>query len=165
MLIYHGYWGDWGSTEYCPDHGYAVAFKQRVEEHQGKGDDTSLNSICLICNTGEEVCSETGLFGSWASSSDCKQGFYASDFKLEEYQGKGDDTAANELKLKCRDENWKATGNGGPWGSWQGRQYCPGAHVICGIQTRVEANLGHGTRKDDSALNGVKLVCCKDKWN
>ena len=163
VLTYWGYWGDWGSTEYCPDHGYAVAFKQRVEANQGRGDDTALNSICLICNTGKEVCSKTGLFGSWASSSNCKQGFYASDFKFEGNQGRGDDSAANELKLKCRDGSWKTTGNGGPWGSWQGYKYCPSAHVICGIQTRVERNLGNG--KDDSALNGVELVCCKDKWN
>ena len=173
-LKYPGIWGGWGDLELCPHSGYAVGFRQRVEEDQGDGywagaDDTALNSICLKCNTGGEVCSKQGFWGSWGSSDDCDKGFSAANFRFERRKserGGKDDSAANDLKLLCgegADGEWMTTGNGGPWGDWQGEQYCSGGQVICGIKTRVEPALGH--KSDDSALNGVELVCCDFKWD
>ena len=163
-IVYSGYWGDWGPVQYCPNNGYAVKFKQRVEEDRGGRDDSALNSICLVCNQGQEVCSSTGWWGSWATSSECKAGFIQANFKIESMQGGGDDSAANELKLRCGDgssNNWKTTSNAGKWGSWQGVKSCGYKKVICGISTRIERQRGG---RDDSALNGVELYCCRDEW-
>ena len=158
-LSYHGYWGRSGNWEYC-DGGYAVSFRQRVEGKQDKGDDTALNGICLKCNNGREICSRTGPWGGWAGSQHCSAGYKGSDFKIESKQGEGDDTAANGLKLFCASGGSHVTSNMGPWGSWQGRQYCHNGQRICGIKTRVERVLGNGNKEDDTALNGVYLRCC-----
>ena len=56
-LRYEGLWGHWGKQELCPKNGYAVAYKQNVQQWQNDGNNTALNSICLICNTGGEICS------------------------------------------------------------------------------------------------------------
>ena len=150
---FDGLWGKWGEEELCPSNGYVVSFKQRVEEYQGaNGNDSALNSICLICNTGKEVC---------------KKGFYRADLNFEEDQGHGDDTAANDFKMKCRDGNWITADNGKTWGKWLGFKACPDKQIICGMKTRIQSPQGERVREnrdDDSALNGVELVCCRDKW-
>ena len=167
-LRYDGIVGSWGDQELCPSNGYAVSFKQRVEDWQGEdGDDTGLNSICLICNTGKEVCSSGKSWGSWSDeTSKCKRGFYGADLRFEPYQGKGDGTAANDFKMKCRDGSWKTADNGKTWGSWLGFKACPSDQIICGLKTRVQEWQGGGNddSADDSALNGVELACCHDKW-
>ena len=84
--------------------------------------------------------------------------------KFERWQGNGDGTGTNELKLKCRDGTYKTTDNAGSWGDWLGYKTCLAKQVICGIKTRVQRWQGGGRRDDDTALNGVELVCCEDKW-
>ena len=44
-------------------------------------------------------------------------------------------------------------GNWGVWGSWE---YCPNGGFATSFKQRVEANQGGG---DDSALNGICLIC------
>ena len=165
---FNGLWGKWGDQELCPSNGYVVSFKQRVEDWQGdNGDDSALNSICLICNTGKEVCSSTSIWGSWSDETSlCKKGFNGADLNFEEDQGYGDDTAANDFKMKCRDGNWRTADNGKTWGKWLGFKACPDKQIICGMKTRIQAPQGErrDNRGDDSALNGVELVCCRDKW-
>ena len=156
-LVYWGYWGSWGSWQYCRNGGYAVSFDQKVESPLGDGDDTALNGICLQCSTGGEVCSSYGDWGSWVISSKCYAGFRGADFKVEGKQGDSDDTAANGLELVCSSGGGYTTSNMGGWGSWWGYKYCISGQRICGIQTRVEGRQGNG---DDTALNGVDLMCC-----
>ena len=153
-------WGTWGSMEYCPDGGFATSFSTRVEGKMGrKGDDTALNAICLTCNTGGQVCSKKGGWGDWKSSSTSNEGFYGADFSIEPYRGrKGDDTAGNALVLYGTNDEKYVTGQENLYGKWQGRLNCVKGDVICGLRTKVEDALGEN--RDDTALNGVELVCC-----
>ncbi len=45
----------------------------------------------------------------------------------------------------------------GFWGSWWGWKYCPQYTYVCGVNVRIEWDQGGG---DDTALNGIRLVCC-----
>ena len=143
----------------CRNGGFATSFSQRVEKSQGGGDDTALNSICLQCSTGDEVCSRTGFWGSWATSGKSSSGFDGAKLRFEQSIGRGDDTAANELILYNGNTSYR-TGNGGVWGDWLDLRRCPSGQRICGLKTRVEKSIGRG---DDTALNGVVLQCCKKR--
>ncbi|XP_066920754.1 vitelline membrane outer layer protein 1-like [Clytia hemisphaerica] len=96
-------------------------------------------------------------------SKPCPGGFTAFKLKVEEEQGKAyvdDDTAANAIELRCADdEKWHKSKEGG-WGGWSGVKECPKGYRLAGIKTRVEKNQGGGAG-DDTALNGVTMVC---KW-
>jgi len=168
-LRYEGLWGGWGNMEYCPLKGHAISFSQKVEQPQGGGtDDTALNSICLQCSNGGQVCSRQGSSGVWSKSVTCQTGYVGADFKFEPFQGGrkflgpiNDDTAGNDLELVCSTGHTShRTKNGGPFGTWLGYQYCSQGQVICGLQTRVEPHQGAGRSADDTALNGVVLQCC-----
>ena len=178
-LKYEGLSGEWGKEELCPKNGYAVAYKQNVQPWQRDGDDTALNIICLICNTGDEICSKGKDWGKWSEpSAKCSEGFYGADLRFEPEQGEEDDTGANDFKLKCRNESWITAGNGKTWGDWLGFKACPSGEVICGLRTRVLDWQGERDKacvpmgflptcyevNDDTALNGVELVCCEDTW-
>ena len=136
-----------------------------MQDDQGQGyyeDDTALNSICLYCNTGHTICSDSGEWGEWGRSSrTCNSGFNAADFKLEGYKNLGDDTAGNALRLYCSSggsDPYEA--DGGEWGEYLDKLSCPADQVICGIKTRVD-KYGSWSGLDQTALNGVSLQCCK----
>ncbi len=140
-------------------------FKMRVQPNQGSGadnDDTALNSICLVCNNGMEVCSKQGTLGTWGSSTENTDGFSAADFLMERHQ---DDSAGGvNMKLyKHGSSGYTAYAISGvtvpTWGVWRGMQYCRKGAKICAIQTRVQDPLSSG---DDVALSGVKLFCCSN---
>ena len=134
-------------------------FKLQVEPSQDTGDDTALNSICLVCSNGEEICSKKGFWGAWGESEECSRGFIAADYKLE-LQSTGDNTAGNDFKLYCKPDETEFKVSEIPipgWGNWVGKKSCSQQSVICGIQTRVQEDQFDG---DDSTLNGVKLFCC-----
>ncbi|XP_063056400.1 vitelline membrane outer layer protein 1-like [Engraulis encrasicolus] len=120
-----GRWGSWGNMVSCP-HGYqAFGFRLKVEHKQGRGDDTALNSIQLHCrlvsNYHDRITIESsgGAWGSWTAYQSCGHSGYLSSFKLrvESPQGRGDDTAANNIMFRCSDDS-VLTGNGMSWGSW-----------------------------------------------
>jgi hypothetical protein len=54
------YWGDWGKVEYCPEGERATGFSLKTEREQGRGDDTALNAIALICTSGRRITSTQG---------------------------------------------------------------------------------------------------------
>ena len=136
--------------EFCSNGGYATSFKLRVEGDQGSGDDTALNSICLGCSHGDEICSNEGKWGNWGTAKNddkkpeadtCKEGFFAAKYRMEMKQYGSDDTAGNDLYLYCKDKE-----------------------SICGIKTRVEEDQGYCSDCDDTSLNGMELQCCEDIW-
>ena len=44
-----GKWGSWREPSFCPPNHYVCGLSQKVENSQGKGDDTALNSVALEC--------------------------------------------------------------------------------------------------------------------
>ncbi|XP_073479125.1 vitelline membrane outer layer protein 1-like [Aquarana catesbeiana] len=157
-----GNWGDWGWMDMCPPGTVATGFDLKVEPSQGKGDDTALNAIKLLCTKRwesgiyAEITSTTGRWGSWTGIQWCPSGFLVKfALQVEPSQGDGDDTAANNIMFQCSDNNI-LTGNGGRWGTFSYlSDICQSG--ICGIITRVEPDQGGG---DDTALNDVKFRCC-----
>ena len=80
---------------------------------------------------------------------------FPGDLKLFNRGPDIDDTAANKLVLYNGTEEYD-TGQENMRGDWQGKQDCPTDLVICGLQTRVEEKF----QGDNTALNGVVLLCC-----
>ncbi|XP_053241230.1 vitelline membrane outer layer protein 1-like [Podarcis raffonei] len=151
-----GPWGVWGPIEFCRE-GHANGFKLMVRPLQLK-DDTSLNGIRLICTDGSEIQSALGRYGRWTKKETCPKGRLISfSLRVLEPQGEWvDDTSANNIKFRCEDGlvlpghsiDW---GTYGPWSA-----ICPKG-AICGIQTRIDSELGTG---DITGLNDVLFYCC-----
>ncbi len=64
-------------------------------------------------------------------------------------RGKGggrDDTAANNLDIRCSQPNGDGShwlrGDGRTWGSWGRNIFCPSGTAVCGIATQVEGREG-----------------------
>lgn len=156
-----GKWGDWQEVKMCPHDFYAYGFSLRVERSQGKGDDTALNGIRLMCKhitypIDDIVVESPGIWGDWTTKHTCSDGYLDSfQLRVESSQGKGDDTAANNMNVHCSNGDiLHGDGTGwGNWGRWSSR--CPNG--VCGIQVRMEGRQGRG---DDTALNDVKMICC-----
>ncbi|KAK2827581.1 hypothetical protein Q7C36_018507 [Tachysurus vachellii] len=166
-------WGTWGLKEMCPMGYYAAGFSLKVAGYWESlliGDNTALNGIRLHCVNSLKgsgpytdyatVQSDTGSWGKWTDIQWCNSGMLKSfQLRVEPYQGTAwDDTAANNIKFKCSENDAEIKGAGmswGDWGSWS--DSCTGTG-ICGIQTMVEEPKGVG---DDTALNDVRLYCCE----
>ncbi|KAM4677595.1 vitelline membrane outer layer protein 1-like [Discoglossus pictus] len=157
-----GRWGKWGPIAWCPSGFKATGFSVKVEGNQGKGDDTAMNGIRLYCtspNVQQDqhyITSLAGPWGYWSAPSWCHNSYLVSfSLRVEEPQGDGDDTAANNILFRCSD-NSIISGAGLNWGS-----YGPSSSTckigICGMQTKVEDPQGGG---DDTALNDVQFFCC-----
>ena len=176
LRVYNGgRWGDWNPAQYCPHGQYATGYRLKIEGGQGRGDDTSMNGIELVCgtktqsSTGHTVTSKVGPWGSWYRSfTKCDQPEFLTSFNLqvERPVGKGDDTAANFVTFRCRHmfggnevELRQFPGHGfwGNFGGWS--TSCNGGSAICGIETKVEGRQGGD---DDTALNDVMFHCCDD---
>ncbi|CAH2272572.1 Hypothetical predicted protein [Pelobates cultripes] len=96
-----GRWGTWTDYSYCSN-GYLISFSLNVEPPQGNGDDTAVNNIKFRCSDGsvkEGVGLPWGTYGEWSSS--CNYGICGILTKVEEVQGRGDDTALNDIQMSC----------------------------------------------------------------
>ncbi|CAM4664127.1 unnamed protein product [Leuciscus chuanchicus] len=160
-------WGSWGFRSMCPSGTYAAGFSLKVERPIGRGDDTALNGIRLHCvdrskeSSGvhdyTSIESDVGNWGDWTDIKWCHSGHLTSfQLRVESSQGKGDDTAANNIRFTCSGGE-VLEGDGTDWGNWGNwSPNCMGKG-ICGIKTRVEGSQGRG---DDTALNDVRMFCC-----
>ena len=85
----------------------------------------------------------TDGYGSWTTRELCPGYSLAVGFELrsEPAQGSSDDTAANNLRLRCSDNN-VITGDGMFQGSWTGEQICDNTHAICALRAQIEPALG-----------------------
>ncbi|NXA56288.1 VMO1 protein, partial [Nothocercus julius] len=163
-----GPWGDWAWPEMCPEGSYATGVSFKVEPPQGAaGDDTALNGVRLFCSppaaggTSSAVESQSGRWGRWSEPHWCPHRGHLVGFALRvqapQHRLLSDEVAATNARFTCSDQH-VLQGPGterGEWGSWS--PPCPGA--VCGIQTRQEPP--GGLRSDDTALNDLRLLCCK----
>ncbi|RXN24612.1 vitelline membrane outer layer 1-like protein [Labeo rohita] len=122
-----GGWGSWGYRDMCAEGTYAAGFSLKVE-NPIDGDDTALNGIRLHCtdlskgskayhrytsvqsDVGSFQCSggsiltgdgtDWGDWGSWSQTCQGK-GICGIMTRVEEPQGRGDDTALNDVRMYC----------------------------------------------------------------
>lgn len=160
-------YGSWKSWEHCPSGSWVVSFQTKVERDQGSGsihftDDSALNAILMTCSDRlfTKISSGQGGWGEWRGESTmCRNGFSRFKLKIEEDQGYNlfqDDSTTNAIRMWCTEnKTWYKSGEGA-WGEWTPTEYCPTGYRITGIKTQIESNQGGG---DDTALNGVQLIC------
>lgn len=152
-------WGNWGPAESCAPGHFAVGFRSKIEPSIGRGDDTAMNGIELICNDQKRISSTVGPWGNWAESfSICPNGKFLIGFemRMERSQGRGDDTATNAVRMICEDFNIIKSRESS-WGEWSMINLCPAKFFICGLKTQVEPSQGKG---DDTSLNNILFYCC-----
>ena len=157
-----GSWGTWSAARYCAPGSFAVGYRMRVEKNQGSNDDSALNAVELECMNGQgnvsPVLAHDGSWGDWNDSTYCTDGGFITGgaVRFESSQGSGDDTAGNDVRMRCTNGDIQAPG-GGSSGAWTTAKTCPASTSVCGISVRFESSQGSG---DDTALNAVRLACC-----
>ncbi|XP_030645796.1 vitelline membrane outer layer protein 1 homolog [Chanos chanos] len=97
-----GWWGDWTEARFCYS-GSLKSFQLKVEPPQGDGDDTAANDIKFQCSNGEILEGGGMPWGDWGEwSTDCYDGGICGiQTRLEPPQGRGDDTALNDVRFFC----------------------------------------------------------------
>jgi Vitelline membrane outer layer protein I (VOMI) len=129
------------------------------------GDDTALNNIEFLCADSEGNIEDAFPlspgpgWGEWGNQTACNRGDLLVGFRLrvEEEQGDGDDTAANDMEVQCSGGAVLTPPNGGPWGEWGDFMYCEQDNsAVCGASLRIEPPIDG----DDTAVNDVKMYCC-----
>lgn len=154
-----GYWGGWGPLATCPAGKYVWGF--RLKSELPGGDDTALNAIEMYCSTDGSlpIKSKEGPWGKevkgpvFCSQSDGPvTGF---KIKIEKPVGDGDDTAAGNVRLICKNGKELKLEPSAQWGDWSPTFSCPSGQSANGFATRVEDPFDG----DDSALNGMRLHC------
>lgn len=141
-------------------------YKLKSEPNQGWGDDTALNDIALHCreanstNVTKSVSgSDPGPWGSFSSDKYCSGlDNPVVGFVVQHEMDKifWDDSAVNNIKLLCRNNEVISAYVNTHWGYWMKARRCTAGFAVMGISTQVEKYQGDG---DDSALNGIKLFC------
>jgi hypothetical protein len=147
-------------VSFCEKGVMAIGYNTKVEEPQGEGDDTALNSIKLICANGKEILAGEGNWGQWGNNAICPSGKYLNGFKLkvEPPQGAADNTATNGIRMFCSDGTEINNNHEGPWGDWSEAFMCPENKYICGYRQQIEPRLAAGL--DDTSMNNVLFFCC-----
>ncbi|XP_044856386.1 mucin-2-like [Mauremys mutica] len=98
-----GPWGWWGRVKKCPSGQRLTQFRLRVEPCRGLKDDTAANNIEFVCTGGAELRGHGGRRGKWGPQSrSCRRrGICTIATKVQAPQGKGDDTALNDVYFRC----------------------------------------------------------------
>ncbi|KAK2872225.1 hypothetical protein Q8A67_022122 [Cirrhinus molitorella] len=99
-----GHWGEWTKIKWCPS-GYLSAFQLRVQSSQGIKDDTAANNIRFKCSQEFLVQGKGTAWGEWGDWSPmCRgKGICGITTRIEGPQGRGDDTALNDVRMLCCD--------------------------------------------------------------
>ncbi|APJ02734.1 hypothetical protein [Silvanigrella aquatica] len=151
-----GFWGDWGFYDKCPLGQFVDGYTLLSEEEQINGDNTTLNGIVLHCSGGARATSSMSKWGSWVKPAYCNGPVKGFAIQIKPQKGNEDDTAANDLMLVCNNNSIAHAETRTHWGHWSHIYYCPTGQVILGLITRVEKQQYNG---DDTALNGVRMIC------
>uniref|UniRef100_A0A8C3F9Z1 Vitelline membrane outer layer protein 1 homolog n=1 Tax=Chrysemys picta bellii TaxID=8478 RepID=A0A8C3F9Z1_CHRPI len=87
----------------CPSGQRLTQFRLRVEPCRGLKDDTAANNIEFVCTGGAELRGDGRCWGKWGPQSrSCgPRGICTIATKVEAPQGKGDDTALNDVYFRC----------------------------------------------------------------
>lgn len=98
-----GLQGNWGFPKSCAGMDLVTGFQLRVDGPQGGGDDTAANDINMNCTGGYELKGGGGPRGSWGERKYCplSQAVCGMQLKIQNSQGRGDDTALNDVSLLC----------------------------------------------------------------
>merc|ERR1712002_265536 len=97
-------WGTWSGAVYCPElDNPVVGMAGKMEGKQGKGDDTTLNSVLLYCKTGNTaILAHRGYWGNWQGRLSCPPGTAVNGVKTQvEQPCDCDNTAMNGIQLHC----------------------------------------------------------------
>merc|ERR1719414_1667405 len=97
-------WGTWSGAIYCPElDNPVVGMAGKMDGKQGKGDDTTLNSVLLYCKTGNTVIlAHRGYWGNWQERLSCPPGTAVNGVKTQvEQPCDCDNTAMNGIQLHC----------------------------------------------------------------
>jgi len=97
-------WGTWSGAIYCPElDNPVVGMAGKMDGKQGKGDDTTLNSVLLYCKTGNTVIlAHRGYWGKWQGRLSCPPGTAVNGVKTQvEQPCDCDNTAMNGIQLHC----------------------------------------------------------------
>ena len=103
----HTNWGSYRGWKFCPEGSWAKSYSIKYEPSRGgKTDDNALTGIFLHCYDGQTkkatVGTEVALGWLYSESGKCGSDYLTSvRFLSEKSLGKGDDTAANDLDMKC----------------------------------------------------------------
>ncbi|MGI4840766.1 MAG: metallophosphoesterase [Janthinobacterium lividum] len=157
-----GYWGDWSPQYSECEPGAKIDGFGLVSENSAY-DNSALNAIRMHCSGPQQNESIRNLEGIWGSASAMQlcpgSNNYMVGFALRiTAKGAADETAATNMQMICKDDS-KLTGVvPRELGTWRKAFTCPAGYAATGFKTRVERNLG---TRDDSALNGLKLLCRK----
>ena len=160
--------GTYRGMGFCPPGTWAVGFNQRVQEPQGSGDDTALNSVYLLCADADghyvdNARSYDGLFGTWALTTICEgplNFLNCFNIRLERSIPFIDDTAANDVKMTCANGEVLSAGNGGKRGIWGTQSCCPERTAICG-RFCLEASYNVVFQ---SFTNKVDIICFWERY-
>lgn len=105
-----GPWGTYGSSKYCTQ-GFAHGYKLRAQNGQGAGDDVGAVDFQLQCtnfNGGISYVINSYYrhrlnWGTWSAEQNCpsKTAVCGITTQVEPGQGRGDDTALNNVALAC----------------------------------------------------------------
>jgi hypothetical protein len=156
----NGFWGGWGAMGICPDGKFVWGFRLKSEPDRGNNDDSALNAVEMYCSgdTSLPIRSKEGPWGS-----EIKGPMFCQDsdgpvtgFRIRiELPIDGDDSAAGNVRLICKNKKTLSLEPSAQWGEWSRDFFCPQGQAANGFVTRVE----DPHDGDDSALNGLRLQC------
>lgn len=154
-----GYWGSWGPISKCPAGKFVWGFRLKSEPSVD-GDDTALNAVEMYCS-GDATSPIKSKEGPWGKEIRGPVFCSSSDGPVTGFQIRiekpldGDDTAAGNVRLICRNGKVLKLEPSAQWGEWSKTFSCPAGQSADGFVTRVEDPLDG----DDTALNGMRLHC------
>mgnify|MGYP000923162258 CR=1 FL=1 len=116
----------------------ATEYRIRAESKHGDSDDTALNSINLRCAAKGSTnytriyskYAPWGTFSSYKYCSGTNNPVVGFDMRIESYQGNGDDTAANDIDLYCKNRGYISTSNKTTWGNRTQKYSCPSGQAV-----------------------------------